>query len=110
MTNCWLKIRNFSRFSFLRPPKSAEPRCARSGLDRVNQEALLGVPLAQFLLGSGRGHLLVDLAAPVGVLQDKIGHGYCALSTSLRALRNLKLEQLGVQRRVHLLLVEAEFE
>ena len=80
------------------------------GLIGVDQEALLRVAVAQLLFGAGFGHLLVDLAARVGVLQDVFGHGYCAASTSLRARGQLELEQLGVERRVHLLLVEVEFQ
>ena len=28
VTNCWLKMRNFSRFSFLRPPSKPDPPTA----------------------------------------------------------------------------------
>ena len=52
-----------------------------AGLDRVDQEALLGILVAEFLLGSRGGHLVVDLPTSVCVLQDKIRHGYCPVST-----------------------------
>src|ERR1035437_1156039 len=54
---------------------------AGAGLDGIDQETLLRVLLAQFLLGGCGGHLVVDLAAPVCVLKDKISHGYCPAST-----------------------------
>ena len=46
-------------------------------LDGVDQEALLREALAQVLFGGGFGHLLVDFAARIGVLEDELGH-YCA--------------------------------
>ena len=79
VTNCWLKIRNFSRLSFLAARQQAGRLRRHARLDRIDQEALLRVPVAQFLFGGGRGHLLVDLPAAVGVLEDELGHGLLLL-------------------------------
>ena len=84
VTNCWLKMRNFSRLSFLRPLKKLVPADAGARLDGIDQEALLGVAVAEFLFGAGGGHLLVDLAAAVGVLEDIFGHDYCPSPPSVR--------------------------
>src|ERR1019366_5511023 len=71
---------------FLLPAEETASAAARASLDGVDQEALLRVLLAQFLLARGRSHLVVDLPAPVCVLQHKIGHGYCPASTSCAPL------------------------
>ena len=85
--------------SFL--PPSAERR-AESGhlaarLDGIDQEALLDHAVAEFLLGSALGYLVVDLAARVGVLQRRTRPRLFSLR--LRGLepggpgRQLELEQ-----------------
>ena len=69
--------------SFLRfeNPMARPPAQRALGLDRVDQEALLGVAVAQFLFRAGVGHLLVDFAPRIGVLEQEFGH-YWAVSTS----------------------------
>ena len=44
------------------------------GLDRVDQEALLGIAVAQLALGIGFSHLLVHFAARVGVFEGPLSH------------------------------------
>ena len=51
-----------------------DARDLASLLDRIDQEALLRIPVAQFLFGNGLGNLLVDLAARIGVPEYEFGH------------------------------------
>src|ERR1035441_3316207 len=67
---------------FLSAEESGSGDASGAGLDGIDEEALLGVLVAEFLFGGGGGHLLVDLAAAVSILEDKIGHGYCPASTN----------------------------
>src|SRR5262249_50374895 len=53
-----------------------------AGPDRIDEEALLRIPVAQFLFGAGAGDLLMDLPAGIRVFEDEIGHCYCAASTT----------------------------
>src|SRR5262249_29609446 len=54
-----------------------------TGLDGVDQEALLRVFIAEFLFRSGSGYLLMDLAAGVGVFENEVAHCCSTSSTPL---------------------------
>ncbi len=80
-------------------------------LDGIDQEALLGKPVAQFPFRAGFGHLLVHFAARVGVLENEFRHySLPSASTRRRAGRHLELEQGVVHRRIDLLAVQLERE
>ena len=59
-------------------------------------------------LADGRGRLLVDLTARVRVLEHPFGHGLIDDLLHHGAGRQLELEQFGVKRRIHLLLIKTE--
>ena len=111
MTNCWLKIRNFSRLSFFLPPPIGHARNLAARLDRVNQEALLGIAVAHFPFGAGFGHLLVHFAARIGVLQNEFRHLVAPSGVHQRgAGRHLEPEHGIVDGWIQLLAVQLEGE
>src|SRR5262249_26578644 len=66
-----------------------------SRLDRVDQESLVDVALAQFLFAGGGSDLLVNLSPPIGVFENEVGHGYCVASTTLAPLGTWNLNNLS---------------
>src|SRR5262249_40184854 len=65
---------------------------AGSRLDRIDEEALRGIPLAKLLFGGGGSHLLVDLPAAVGVFEDEIRHLLLSRLDDLRPFGDLELK------------------
>ena len=114
VTNCWLKIRNFSRFSRRRlpgraiSPRKTEPHALR--LYRIDQESLLRIALADFLSGGALRRLAVHFAARVRVFQHEIGHVYRPASTICSAGRRMEGEHRRRDGRVQLFVGEGEVE
>ena len=88
----------------LRPETTGGGRNARSCLYGINQKTLLRVPVAELFFGTAGHHLLMDLAADIGILEHKIGHGLLSTFGQLRAWRKLELEQAVAEERVHFFL------
>lgn len=97
---------------FSTPAESAQARHFPFWLDGINQESLLAEALAQFVLGSPFGYLVVNFAARVGILENEFGHDLfrtrlgCFQPT--RPGRKLKFEHLFIEHRISTLVGKLE--
>src|SRR5262249_31103771 len=64
-----IEDQEFFGIEFLAASALGERTDFRARLDGIDEEALLGKAISKLALGAGLGHLLMDFAARVGILQ-----------------------------------------